>query len=205
MPIARFPPLRASNVLWQSCVISSVLSSISIESAYASPARWRAPISPPDRLISRPRAIGAAILCDVAAVMAAGAGSLFLPAPHAQSDERSRRWSRSPGSLACSFALLALRWAYTIRALQSSTRSIASAALALFLALSAVVIGRALFAAYSNDKRAELLTWYFTALALCAIMRVTLASFIERWTEKGDLRGAPSWSAAATSPSWSSN
>ena len=118
--------------------------------------------------------------------MAAGAGSLFYPASQAQAHPLAPMVEIA-GVAGVFSALLALRWAYTIRALQSSTRSIASAALALFLALSADVIGRALFAAYSNDKRAELLTWYFTALAMCAITRVALASLIERWTEEGRL------------------
>jgi Undecaprenyl-phosphate glucose phosphotransferase len=189
MPIARLSPSRALIVIWQSCVMSSVVSSVSIESSYASPARRRAPISPPDQLISRPRAIGAAILCDVFAVMATGAGSLFFPASHVQPDLIAPmvEIAEIVGVAGAFLALLALRWAYTVRALQSSMRSIASAALALFLALSADVIGRALFAAYSNEKRAELLAWYFLALALCAITRVTLASLIERWTEEGRL------------------
>ena len=186
MPTARISLPRALIVLWQSCVMSSVVSSIPIESSYASPACRRAPISPPNRLISRPRTIGAVILCDVIAVTAAGAGSLFLPASHAQTDLIAPI-AEIVWVAGVFFALLALRWGYTIRALQSSTRSIASAALALFLALSADVIGRALFAAYSNEKRAELLAWYFLALALCAITRVILASFIERWTQEGRL------------------
>lgn len=129
------------------------------------------------------------ILCDVVSVVATGAGSLFLPASPPQPDLVAPivEIAEIVGVAGVFFALLAVRWAYTIRALQSSTRSIASAALALFLALSADVIGRALFAAYSNEKRAELLEWYFAALTLCAITRVTLASFIERWTREGRL------------------
>jgi len=57
----------------------------------------------------------------------------------------------------------------------------------LFLALSADVIGRVLFGAYSNDKRAEVLAWYFAALAMCAVNRVVVASCIERWTNEGRL------------------
>jgi Undecaprenyl-phosphate glucose phosphotransferase len=186
MPTARLPPPRALIVIWQSCVMSSVVSSVSIESSYASPARQRAPISPPDRLISRPGAIGAAILCDLVSVMATGAGSLFFPASHARA-ALIAPMAEIVGVAGVFCALLALRWAYTIRALHSSTRSIASAAFALFLALSADVIGRALFAAYSNEKRAELLAWYFLALAVCAVTRVVLAVFIERWTLEGRL------------------
>jgi len=161
--------------------MSSVVSSIQLASSCAAPTRTRVPIAPPNRLVSRTRTIGAVILCDVLSTLAAGAVSLLLPASRLQPN-LGVTIVELAGVAGVFFALLAIRWAYTIRALGSSTRSIVSAAVALFLALSADVIGFALSGAYSNDKRAELVAWYFAALALCAITRV-----VERWTREGRL------------------
>jgi Undecaprenyl-phosphate glucose phosphotransferase len=166
--------------------MSSVVSSIQLTSSCTAPTRTRVPIAPPDRLVSRPRTVGAVILCDVVSVLAAGAASLILPASHPEPN-LVVMIVELVGVAGVFFALLAVRWAYTIRALGSSTRSTASAALALFIALSANVMGLALFRAYSNDKRAELVAWYFAALALCAMSRVVVASFIERSTREGRL------------------
>ena len=126
------------------------------------------------------------ILCDVLSTLAAGTASLLLPASHTHPNF-GMTIVELIGVAGVFFALLAIRWAYTIRALGTSTRSILNAAVALFLALSADVISLALFGAYSNDKRAELLAWYFAALSCCAITRVVVASFIERWTREGRL------------------
>jgi len=166
--------------------MSSVVSSIQLTSSCTAPTRMRVPIAPPDQLVSRPRTVGAVILCDIASVLAAGAASLVLPASQPEPN-LVVTIVELIGVAGVFFAFLAVRWAYTIRALGSSTRSTARAALALFLALSADVMGRALLGAYSNDKRAELLAWYFAALALCAISRVVIASFIERSTREGRL------------------
>ncbi|MGA9599789.1 MAG: undecaprenyl-phosphate glucose phosphotransferase [Methylocystis sp.] len=166
--------------------MSSVGSSIQLASPCAVHARTRVPIAPPDQLISRPRTIGAVILCDVLSTLAAGTASLLLPASHTHPNF-GMTIVELIGVAGVFFALLAIRWAYTIRALGTSTRSILNAAVALFLALSADVISLALFGAYSNDKRAELLAWYFAALSCCAITRVVVASFIERWTREGRL------------------
>ena len=166
--------------------MSSVVSSIEFTSSCSASTRRRAPIAPPERLVSRPRLVGAVILCDVVSALAAGAASLLLPASHPQPSLLAPI-VEIVGVAGVFSGLLAVRWAYTIRALGLSTRSIAGAALALFFALSADVIGRALFAAYSNDKRAEIVAWYFAALALCAITRVIVARLIERWTREGRL------------------
>jgi Undecaprenyl-phosphate glucose phosphotransferase len=175
-----------ANVIQKSRAMSSVVSSIQLASSSAAPTRTRVPIAPPDRLVSRPRTIGVVILCDVLSTLAAGAASLLLPASSPQPN-LGVTIVEIVGVAGVFFVLLALRWAYTIRALGSSTRSIVNAAVALFLALSADLIGLALFGAYSNDKRAELVAWYFAALALCAITRVAVASFNERWTREGRL------------------
>ena len=166
--------------------MSSIVSSIQLASPCAAHTRTRVPIVPPDQLISRPRTIGAVILCDVLSTLAAGAASLLLPASHTHPNFGVTIVELA-GVAGVFFALLATRWAYTIRALGSSTRSILNAAVALFLALSTDVVGLALFGAYSNDKRAELLAWYFAALSFCAVTGVVVASFIERWTREGRL------------------
>ncbi len=166
--------------------MSSVVSLIQLASPCTVHAQTRVPIAPPDQLISRPRTIGAVILCDVLSTLVAGTASLLLPASHTHPNF-GMTIVELIGVAGVFFALLAIRWAYTIRALGTSTRSILNAAVALFLALSAEVISLALFGAYSNDKRAELLAWYFAALSCCAITRVVVASFIERWTREGRL------------------
>ena len=78
------PASLGANVIQKSRAMSSVVSSIQLASSCAAPTRTRVPIAPPDRLVSRPRTIGAVILCDVLSTLAAGAASLLLPASSPQ-------------------------------------------------------------------------------------------------------------------------
>ncbi len=126
------------------------------------------------------------LLCDLASTLAGGAISLLV-----------LDWRPHPnlvvtlieflGVAAIFVALLAARWAYTIRALGATGRSIANVAVALFVALSANAICVVLFDAYSNDRRAWLVVWYGVTLSLCAISRCVSAQLIVRWTLQGRL------------------
>jgi Undecaprenyl-phosphate glucose phosphotransferase len=186
MPTASAAQPRALNVITQSHVMSSVVSSIELAPSRVEPQWRRVPIVSPDQLISRTRTVGAVILCDLVSALAAGAVCLLLLASPAHPN-LGVTLAELVAVTVVFIAVLAARWAYTIRALCVSTRSIVNVAIALFIALSADVICGALLDVYSNAKRAELLAWYFAALALCAISRVVIASFIERWTLEGRL------------------
>ncbi len=126
------------------------------------------------------------ILCDIASALAGGILSALAV-----------EWRPHPnlvvtmieilGVTTIFVALLAARWAYTIRALGAMGRSIANVAGALFVALSANVICFVLFDAYSTERRAWLVVWYFLTLVLSAMSRGVFEQLIARWTLQGRL------------------
>ena len=137
-----------------------------------STAARRAPVAPPDRLISQPTVIAAVLLCDALSTIGAGLASHAARGPGASHDDPVFLLLATTGVALGVLALLGARWAYTIRKLTSATRQTIKVALALLLSLAGFVVCAALTDTYAPAQRAWLFEWFLTALGLCVTTRL---------------------------------
>ena len=152
-----------------------------------STAARRAPVAPPDRLISQPTVIAAVLLCDALSTIGAGLASHAARGPGASHDDPVFLLLATTGVALGVLALLGARWAYTIRKLTSATRQTIKVALALLLSLAGFVVCAALTDTYAPAQRAWLFEWFLTALGLCVTTRLIVAAMLARWTLEGRL------------------
>jgi Undecaprenyl-phosphate glucose phosphotransferase len=144
----------------------------------------RAPILPPDRLISQPAVISRVLLFDFVIVTGAGL------AAHAVSSCGGPLQFALVNSLAVAGGVLAIlggRWAYTIRALGSVFRQAVDLALALTLSLAGLIVFSALIDIYSPDEKTWLSYWLVGAWTLCVAGRFYVAKALADWTVQGRL------------------
>ncbi len=152
-----------------------------------SAARMRAPVVPPELLVSQPTIIAAALLYDALAIFAVGAATFGARRFGASSDDPALLAVALTGVVVGVLAILGARWAYTIRALSSATRQAFELALALLLALAGFIVCDALSGGYAPEQRAWLLHWFLYAWALCVAARFVFAGMLARWTREGRL------------------
>ncbi|HRY03936.1 MAG TPA: hypothetical protein P5256_12450, partial [Beijerinckiaceae bacterium] len=115
----------------------------------------------PGRLISQPTVIAATLALDVATVIATGSLSFAL-------------WYEGGVGLGAVFAVVAVaaavpavlksRWAYTIPALSSVAQQLAELALALFVAISAMIVVEVVAGVAVGPMRGWALHWFLFAL-----------------------------------------
>ena len=147
----------------------------------------RAPVVPPELLVSQPTIIAAALLCDALAIFAVGAATFGALRHRANGADPALLVLAPAGVVIGVLAILGARWAYTIRALSSATRQAFELALALLLSLAGFIVCDALSGAYAPEQRAWLLHWFLYAWALCVAARFALAAMLARWTREGRL------------------
>ena len=136
----------------------------------------------PDRLVSQPTVIATTLALDVATMIATGLATFAL-------------WYEGPLTVgafmaiaavaACAPIVLKSRWAYTIPALSSVAHQLAELALALFIAISALIIVNIVAGVDITPLRAWALHWYLFALAACVAERVVLARMLAGWSKAG--------------------
>ena len=135
-----------------------------------------------DRLISQPTVIAATLAVDVATVVAAGALSYAI-------------WFEGAAGVGAFMAMLAVaavvpvvlksRWAYTIPALSSLAHQLAELALALFVAISGLLIVNIVAGVDIAPIRAWAMHWYLFALAACMAERLVLTQLLQNWAKAG--------------------
>jgi hypothetical protein len=168
--------------------MSSVVPSILFETDRRTSAlRMRAPVVPPELLVSQPTIIAAALLYDALAIFTAGAATFGLRHFGANDDDPALLILALAGVVGAALAILGARWAYTIPALASPTRQAFELALALLLSLAGFVVCDALSGAYAPAQRTWLLDWFVDAWALCVAARLVFAGMLARWTREGRL------------------
>ena len=174
-----------------------------------------APASRLDRLVSQPTVIAATLALDFVTVIAAGVATFVL-------------WlegSLTGGAVmamalvaACVPVVLKSRWAYTIPALSSLANQLAELALALFVAISGLMIVNMVAGVDVAPLRAWTLHWYLFALAACLAERFVLTRMLANWSKAGRMArrtiivggGKPTfdlierWTGPARTPSRSS-
>jgi Undecaprenyl-phosphate glucose phosphotransferase len=145
----------------------------------------RAPVAPPQLLISQPTVIAAVLTFDALATMAAGAVTY---GQHAGASYDLRFLILALAGVGVGvLAVLGSRWAYTIPALSSATRQALEVALALLLSLAGFVVFGALTGAYAPAQRGWLLDWFLDAWALCVAARFGVAGMLAHWSHEGRL------------------
>ncbi|MBX3528020.1 MAG: undecaprenyl-phosphate glucose phosphotransferase [Rhodoblastus sp.] len=136
----------------------------------------------PGHLISQPTVIAATLASDVATVIATGALSFAL-------------WYEGGVGLGAVFAVVAVaaavpavlksRWAYTIPALSSLAHQLAELALALFVAISAMIVVNVVAGVAVGPMRGWALHWLLFALAGCMTQRLVLVNLLANWSKAG--------------------
>lgn len=152
-----------------------------------SAARMRAPVVPPELLVSQPMIIAAALLYDALAIFTVGAATFGAPRFGASGDDAALLVLALSGVAGGVLAILGARWAYTIRALSPATRQAFELALALVLSLGGFIVCDALSGAFALEQRIWLLHWFLYAWALCVAARFIFAGVLARWTREGRL------------------
>ncbi len=147
----------------------------------------RAPVVPPELLVSQPTIIAAALLCDALAIFAVGAATFGALPLRANGADPALLVLAPAGVIIGVLAILGARWAYTIRALSSATRQAFELARALLLSLASFIVCDALSGAYAPEQRAWLLHWFLYAWALCVAARFVFAGLLAHWTREGRL------------------
>ncbi len=145
----------------------------------------RAPVLPPDRLVSQPAIISAVLLFDFVAI--AGAGVVTNAVCSTSGAPMQFAYLDSFGVAAGALAILGARWAYTIRALASVVRQAANLGLALMLSFAGLIAFSALVDAYSPWEKTWLAAWLAVAWAVCVTGRFFGANALARWTREGRL------------------
>jgi Undecaprenyl-phosphate glucose phosphotransferase len=163
---------------------SSVHASHSASDRRGSASPRRAPILPPDRLISQPAVISGVLLFDFVAV--AGAG-IATHAACACDGTFQFALVNSLAGAAGALTILGLRWTYTIPALGSVARQAVDLGLALMLSLAGLIVLGALSGDYSVEEKTWLFDWLLAAWAVCLIARVVLAKALADWAAEGRL------------------
>ncbi len=146
----------------------------------------RAPIAPPELLISQPAVIASVLLFDAAAMIGSGGATYYAWHADAGYDVIFLAFSLA-GVCCAALAILGLRWAYTIPALSTVTREAVDLALAQTLALAALVVCSALLNLYSAPLKGWLVDWFWTAWSLCVAARFLVSGLLARWTRQGRL------------------
>ena len=136
----------------------------------------------PGRLISQPTVIATTLAADVATIVATGALSFAL-------------WYEGGAGPSALIAIAAVtagvpavlksRWAYTIPALSSPAQQLAELALALFVAISAVIVVNVVAGVAVAPMRGWALHWFLFALAACMTQRLVLVRLLANWSKAG--------------------
>ena len=142
------------------------------------------PVAP--RLVSQPPVIAAVMLFDLGAIIAAGGVTHRLGHLSSEGDFRYAIVAAF-GVAAMAVAILAKRWAYTIRRLSSLTQQAVHVGLALAVSLSIYVISSVLIDPLAVPQKSWLLSWIICAWAFCLTSRFVAAALISRWACEGRL------------------